>query len=229
MATRARKLLMIMIAMIPVIAAIAIILTTFFDVRQLADKARMWALSELGGQLAKTAQAPPEVDQDTSQRVESAYKSLSQDLAPQLETKEVAIERGDNTLKIRFLEKVLFRSGSADITPQGQAILTKTAQALRNFDTQYFAIVGHTDNVPIKTDKFPSNWELSATRSCSVVHFLSEKSGLNPERFYAMGQGEYEPSFSNDTEEGKAGNRRVDIIVSDMNCLRDLKSPQPEQ
>jgi chemotaxis protein MotB len=220
---------MFVIAMIPVSAAIVFILMTFFDVHELADKARLWALSELGGQSRTAAQSQPQVSQETSQGVENAYQSLTKNLAPQLETKEVAIERGENTLQIRFMEKVLFRSGSAEITPQGQAVLTKTAQALQSIDKQYFAIAGHTDNVPIKTDKFPSNWELSATRACSVVHYLTEKSGLNPERFYAIGQGEYQPTFTNDTDEGRAGNRRVDILVSDMTCLRDVKLPQAQQ
>ncbi|HHW18203.1 MAG TPA: OmpA family protein, partial [Firmicutes bacterium] len=74
-------------------------------------------------------------------------------------------------------------------------------------------VEGHTDNWPISTDKFPSNWELSTARATNVVRFLIEEAGIQPERLQAAGYGEYHPIDSNDTPEGRQRNRRVDVIL----------------
>ncbi len=224
---------MIVSAILPVIAA-AVLCAVLFDVRQLAEQARLWVLAELGGQpIQETAPAVSTVRESASQastrKVDNAYESLLKDLEPQVRSKEIAIERSEGRLEIHFVEKVLFLSGSAEVTSQGQAILAKTGRVLDGFDQEFFAIVGHTDNVPIKSGLYPSNWELSTARACSVVRFLSASAAIKPQRFYAVGRGEYEPAFSNDTDAGKAGNRRVDILVTDMQCLGQNKpaSDQP--
>lgn len=225
MSSNTPKTIIFASALLPVIAAI-VLSTMIFDIRSLTDQARLWALYALGGQPRQAAALDRE---DTfpvaSQQIDNAYESLAKDLEAQLRAKEVTIERGEGTLEIRFVDKVLFHSGSADITAQGEAILEKTGRVLDGFKQEYFAILGHTDNVPIKSVTYASNWELSTARACSVVRLLSRISGINPERFYAIGRGEYEPAFSNDTDTGRAGNRRVEILVTDMKSLRQLKRP----
>lgn len=223
MSSNVSKTTMIVSALLPVIAAIVLCIM-IFDIRSMAEHARLWALSALGGQPGHVVGLEREgLVQASTHQVNNAYESLAKDLEQQVKAKEVTIERGEGTLEIRFIDKVLFHSGSADITEQGQAILAKTGNVLKNFEQQYFAILGHTDNIPVKGGTYASNWELSTARACSVVRFLSGASAISPERFYAIGRGEYEPAMNNDTEIGRAGNRRVEILVTDMKSLRQLK------
>jgi chemotaxis protein MotB len=107
-----------------------------------------------------------------------------------------------------------FDSGSDGIKPEGRTLLDTLATSLMTLDNQ-IRVEGHTDDVPIHTGRFPSNWELSTARATSVVSYLVLKFGLSPERLSAAGYAEFRPTASNDTEEGRARNRRVDILVMD--------------
>jgi chemotaxis protein MotB len=107
-----------------------------------------------------------------------------------------------------------FDSGSDEIKPEGRALLDTLATSLMTLDNQ-IRVEGHTDNVPIHSGRFPSNWELSTARATSVVSYLVSKFGLSPERLSAAGYAEFRPTASNDMEEGRARNRRVDILVMD--------------
>jgi chemotaxis protein MotB len=109
-------------------------------------------------------------------------------------------------------EKGVFDSGSDLIKPEGRVLLDTVATSLANIGN-YIRIEGHTDNVPISNSRFPSNWELSAARATGVLTYMVAKFGLPPEALAVAGYGEYRPTASNDTEEGKARNRRVDIVV----------------
>ncbi len=106
---------------------------------------------------------------------------------------------------------VMFDSGSAQIRPEFVPILEKVAEELMKIPND-IRIEGHTDNRPIHTPMFPSNWELSAARATSVLRFLVGK-GIDPSRLSAVGYGEFRPVASNDTPEGRAKNRRVEILV----------------
>lgn len=106
---------------------------------------------------------------------------------------------------------VLFDSGRADLKPEGLVLLDALAERLAQLPNEV-RIEGHTDNVPIETDLYPSNWELSAARATTVARYLAEH-GVDPRRLIAAGYGEYRPVASNDTREGRARNRRVDIVV----------------
>lgn len=119
----------------------------------------------------------------------------------------------EDGLLIRIKEKALFPSGSAALLPQSQAIGKPVADFLAAIP-QRIIISGHTDNLPIATAMFPSNWDLSAHRSLNFMKFiLSQNDKLNPARFSTVGNGEYRPVASNDTEEGRAQNRRVEILI----------------
>lgn len=118
-------------------------------------------------------------------------------------------ERG---LVIRFVEGVLFDSGKADIKNEARAILDKIAPLL--IDThRHIRIEGHTDNLPINTREFPSNWELSTARAVNVVKSFIEKHNFSPYILSAAGYGEYRPIAPNDSDKNRALNRRVDIII----------------
>jgi len=115
-------------------------------------------------------------------------------------------------LIISLGEGGFFDSGSDQIKPEGRALLDTIATSLVSVGNQ-IRIEGHTDNVPIKNSKFPSNWELSTARATAIVSYLIAQFGFRPELLSAAGYAEYRPAAPNDTEDGKARNRRVDVVV----------------
>lgn len=115
-------------------------------------------------------------------------------------------------LIITLGERGVFDSGSDQIRPEGKALLDELATSLVSVGN-FIRVEGHTDNVPISNSKFPSNWELSTSRATVVVCYLIQTYSLKPEMLAAAGYSEFRPVGPNDTEEGKARNRRVDIII----------------
>jgi len=122
----------------------------------------------------------------------------------------VSIEQG--RIVINLPNNVLFKSGSANLNPEGKEALAQIASALSQFSDRRFQIEGHTDNKPIKSAQFPSNWELSTSRALTVVHLLTEI-GVVPENISAAGFGEFRPRADNESEEGRQLNRRIEIIM----------------
>ena len=125
------------------------------------------------------------------------------------------VEEAD-TLKVIFVDKILFDSGSVEINAKGQELLLAMADALKNGNRQEILVEGHTDNVPLSAalqKRFPSNWELSTARAAAVVRFLQEEAGIKPERLSARGYSFYRPVAPNTTEEGRRQNRRIEIIL----------------
>ncbi len=122
----------------------------------------------------------------------------------------VSIEQG--RIVINLPNNVLFKSGSAHLNPDGKEALTQIAAVLSQFSDRRFQIEGHTDNLPIKSARFPSNWELSTSRALTVVHLLTDM-GVAPENISAAGFGEFHPRADNETEEGRKLNRRIEIIM----------------
>jgi len=118
-------------------------------------------------------------------------------------------ERG---LVISFKDTLLFSSGSDELTPQARGIIRQVGEALAQLPN-YIRVEGHTDDLPINTSKFPSNWELSVLRASNVVHVLQEDGGVPAERMSIIGYGEYRPLVPNDDDLSRAMNRRVDIVI----------------
>ena len=134
-------------------------------------------------------------------------KASSENLEDRIEA--LQDERG---LVIRVLESAAFDEGSADLKPRMYPILNVLAAQLRATH-HHLRVEGHTDNRPISTARFPSNWELSTSRATGVVRYFVEELKLDPVRVSALGYGEFRPITSNDDAEGRARNRRVDLIV----------------
>ena len=122
----------------------------------------------------------------------------------------VSIEQG--RIVINLPNNVLFKSGSANLNPEGEEALTQIASVLSQFSDRRFQIEGHTDNKPIKSARFPSNWELSTSRALTVVHLLTDMD-VDPENISAAGFGEFRPRANNEIEEGRQLNRRIEIIM----------------
>ncbi|EEG76519.1 OmpA/MotB domain protein [Dethiobacter alkaliphilus AHT 1] len=129
---------------------------------------------------------------------------------------DVRIE--DRGVVLEIQDRLLFDTGRAEIRPEARELLVKVAGILANVPNQII-VEGHTDNVPIQTAQYPSNWELSVDRAVRVVRYLSERQDIDPERFLATGYGEFQPVASNETVQGRAKNRRVNIVISEVNLL----------
>ncbi|HEX4152381.1 MAG TPA: flagellar motor protein MotD [Steroidobacteraceae bacterium] len=128
-----------------------------------------------------------------------------------IDAKLVSVRRESMWLEIEINTDILFPSGAGDFSPQAAPVLDKLAEVLKPFPNP-IRVEGHTDNRPIKTASFPSNWELSAARAASVVHEFT-KAGIDPLRLEIVGFGEFHPRQSNATAEGRNANRRVAILV----------------
>ncbi|MCG6967367.1 MAG: flagellar motor protein MotD [Chromatiaceae bacterium] len=123
----------------------------------------------------------------------------------------VRITRAGDRIEIEMKERMLFGSGDARISHEALRPLREMGQTLERIPGRV-QVEGHTDNVPISTAAYPSNWELSAARAASVAHFLA-RAGIAPQRLAAVGLGEHHPVASNGDEKGRAANRRVTVVV----------------
>jgi len=141
------------------------------------------------------------------------YKNLSAALASDTAAGLLEIANLSGLVTIRLPEKLLFTPGSAVIVKGGKAELKKVAAAMKGVSNRIFYVAGNTDNKPIKTKQFPSNWELSTARAVSVVKFFQAE-GVDPKMLGVAGYAQYHPIASNDTAEGRAKNRRIEIGMS---------------
>lgn len=172
-----------------------------------------------------SSMSPPSVTPSTSSMEADPYKmetaqlsevkrQIDQFIASNHLTGDLQTALTEDGLLIRIKDSALFTSGSAELLPESRRIGGIVTQMLLPLQ-QKVIISGHTDNVPINTREFPSNWDLSAKRSLNFMKFvLAQDSKLQPERFSAIGYGEYRPVDVNTTDEGRAKNRRVEVLIS---------------
>lgn len=148
------------------------------------------------------------------EELEEAKRNLEKRFEKEIREKELKLSLEEKGLVLRFVAEVFFDSGKAEIRPEAYPILDKVATFLKeDVPDRNISVEGHTDNVPIKYSGWKSNWELSAARALSVLHYLVDEKGISPERIRATGYGEYQPIASNQTPEGRQRNRRVEIVV----------------
>lgn len=174
------------------------------------------------GRIAQLQEKQNQKDESIKE-LKSTYDALLIDLKREIQAKEITVNQFEEKLRIRLVNQVLFAEGSARITPEGGRILGQLGQILKKVKDKYIYVVGHTDDVSVSsnlTDKFPSNWELSAARAAAVVGFLTDKGGISPEIFAAVGRSFYQPVGSNKSAEGRAQNRRAEIIIADSLRLK---------
>jgi chemotaxis protein MotB len=130
-----------------------------------------------------------------------------------LDDKDINIKVDKGVVYIDISDKLLFKSGSYDVTDKAKEVLGKVALVLKNQPDIEFMVEGHTDNVPFSKGLLLDNWDLSTKRATSVVRILQKQYGLNPAQIAAAGRGEYKPVADNTTAEGKATNRRTRIVI----------------
>ena len=171
---------------------------------------------ELNQKVAEITKTKKEKEAEIA-RVQSAKDSLISKMENEINKNQIQITQLADKLKVSIVDKILFASGEADISPEGLEVLGRVGNILKSVEDKIIRVEGHTDNVPIVgrrlAEKFPSNWELSTARATNVVRFLQEKVEIDPAKLEAVGLGEFQPVASNETKEGKAQNRRIEIAL----------------
>jgi chemotaxis protein MotB len=147
-------------------------------------------------------------------RLKATYDTLMADMKAEVNQGQVRITQMADRLSVSVVDRILFPSGEAEISPAGLRLLKRVGNVLKNAENKIIRVEGHTDNVPISdrlVKKFPTNWELSSARAMNVVRFLQDDVAINPARLEAVGLSEYHPVAANGTESGRVQNRRIEI------------------
>jgi chemotaxis protein MotB len=155
----------------------------------------------------------------------ATFRNLVARLRSMIDAGRLKVVIRDGRMLIALPNDVLFESGKTSIKPDGQAALTEVAKILATITDRHFLVAGHTDDVPIHTAHFPSNWELSTARAVEVTRFLVAN-GMRPQVLAAAGYGEFDPVVANDSPEHRAQNRRIEIVLqpnlADLPSLEDV-------
>jgi len=169
---------------------------------------------------------------NTKNKSDSLNMVLTNNLTRSLsreEMKDVDVQVLKGVVYISLSDNMLYKSGSYEISEQSSATLSKIAKIIKDYNDYDVLIEGNTDAVPITMGNIRNNWDLSALRASSVVQSLQKTYGVDPKRLTAGGRGEYNPIASNDTEAGKAKNRRTQIIITPkLDQFMDLIEKAPE-
>ena len=152
-----------------------------------------------------------QIEAETAKRNE-IYARFVKELQKMIDGGQLTVSIEQGRIVINLPENVLFASGRATVNAEGKEALKQIANVLKEFTDRRFQVEGHTDNVPIMSARFPSNWELSTARALSVVHLMI-KEGVEAKNISAAGFGQFHPRADNDTREGRALNRRIEIIM----------------
>ena len=172
----------------------------------------------------KVADVSLEKEQEIA-RLKGTYEQLAAGMKQEIEQGQIKITQLADRLSVSMIDKILFPSGEAEISPEGLKVLERVGTVLKTTSNRIIRVEGHTDNVPINPrlqKQFPTNWELSTARAANVVRFLQEQAGIAPERLQAVGLSEYQPVASNKTPSGRSRNRRIEITL-----LPELALEQP--
>lgn len=163
-----------------------------------------------------------------SKQSQELEKKIKQTVAKLKMQQRVQIKRTSRGIVVSLLtDRTSFQSGSAILQPGAEHLLSSIAPFLAHI-TNEIRIEGNTDNIPIQTAEYPTNWELSAARAVGVTRFLSEQEHLNPQRLSAAGYGQYKPQTDNNSEAHRQLNRRVDIVILNTRLAKDAEKSQQD-
>lgn len=174
--------------------------------------------SQISGLNANSADKQAEIEALRKQlaKQDSIVKSINNLVSNAMngfKNDELKVQVRDGKVYVTMLNKLLFKSGSAEVETKGKQAITKLSKVLLNNPDIGIVVEGHTDNQPISTTQYPDNWSLSTARATTIVRMLSD-AGLPNKRLTASGRGEFSPVASNTTEAGRAQNRRTEIILT---------------
>jgi chemotaxis protein MotB len=167
---------------------------------------------QTGGGPTQSEQTREELLQALAEKAREDAEKIKQAFQDQLNEGLIDIETDQERIIIRIQEKGSFPSGSADMKSVFAPVLAQIGQVLTTTDGKII-VAGHTDNIPISTQRFRSNWELSAARAVTVVHHLKKVAGLTEDRFLIEGHADSHPLEPNESAEARARNRRVEIVI----------------
>jgi len=170
-------------------------------------------IDDLAAKAGTTAKELAELRAEKAKREKelAVYKNLFDQLKALVDAGTIQVGFRKGRMVVQLSNAILFDSGKSQLRPAGQEAISSLAPALSSVKRD-FVVGGHTDNIPIKTARYPSNWELSTARAVSVVKGLIE-AGYQPSQIAAAGYAEHDPVASNETEEGREQNRRIEIIL----------------
>jgi len=158
--------------------------------------------------------------------VKNTYENLVHELKKEIEHGDIKITQAVDRLSVNMVEKILFDSGQAEIKKDGLKVIQRVGDILKKVTDRQIRVEGHTDNVQIGArirEKYPTNWELSTARATNVVRYLQETVGIDPKLLSAAGLADNKPVASNDTPEGRAQNRRIEIVLLPLDVDRVLE------
>lgn len=159
-------------------------------------------------------------------RVKTTYESLVKEMQQEIDKGDIKITQAVDRLSVNMVEKILFDSGKADIKRDGLKVLDRVGNVLKSVTDRQIRVEGHTDNKAIGgrlREKYPTNWELSTARAANVVRFLEDKVGIDRNLLSVAGMADNKPVASNETLEGRAANRRIEIILLPLDVDRVLE------
>ncbi|SFT43639.1 chemotaxis protein MotB [Selenomonas sp. GACV-9] len=176
--------------------------------------------NQMGPNVGRRAEMPSDEDKGNhaylaeNQQLEELQKKMQEYIEQNQLDEQLSTQLSEEGLMIRIKERALFPSGSAQLVGQAQSIIPVVAGLLGSVPERV-VVSGHTDNVPINTAQFPSNWELSSTRAMNFMKaLLASNPSMNPARFSAIGYSEYRPIADNKTDAGRQQNRRVEVFIA---------------
>jgi chemotaxis protein MotB len=186
------------------------------------QKARIADLESVRDQLQRTS---TELHQQVTQKegelatLRSTQDELLEGLKKEIADRQIQVERIRDQIRVDMVDEILFDSGEATLKPGGVEVLKKVGTVLAKVQDRPIEVQGHTDNVPIRgalAKRFPTNWELSSARATNVARFLQDHAALDPMRLSATAYSEYKPKASNETEQGRRANRRIEILLGSL-------------
>ena len=168
----------------------------------------------LGGELEQAQKRMEELRKAQAQAEERAaqFRKLVTQFKALTDAGKLQVEIRENRMIVRLGDKILFDPGKTDLKPEGKDALTQVTAVLKTLPNRNFQVAGHTDNVPIKSKRFRSNWDLSTARAVEVTNFMIG-AGMEPKRLSAAGYADQSPVVANDTPENMAKNRRIEITL----------------
>ena len=149
--------------------------------------------------------------------LDDTKKTIVSSLEDQIAAQGLEIEEGDNELRMVLLDRIVYESGSLEISREGKKLLLALAETIKKDPSRRIVVEGHTDNLPLSGSlrkTYPTNWELSAARAAAVARFLQWEGGLDPKQLSIRAFSSYRPIATNKTEEGRRQNRRIEIILT---------------
>jgi len=195
------------------------------DTRQAESDSLSQTIVELRGRIAVLDTENRKLQQDIVtlkktqkekvQKVSTTYQDLLEKMKKEISEGQITISELKGKLTVNMVDAILFDTGKAEVKQEGLTVLKKVISILKGETEKAIRIEGHTDNVPISgtlAKRFPTNWELSAARAINVTRFLQEQ-GIDPDVLSAVAYGEFKPISDNETQEGRAMNRRIEIIL----------------